>query len=269
MSFDDDAFARRTAEPEKSNKTCLILGLIGGGFVALMLLCGGCCFFGMQVGFDELETQVVSDLSGNPVVDEHLDNIESAELDFWKSVEQQQTQGGDAWVFRVTGSKASGTLYVDGLEPGNQFSTITAGELELDSGETYDLFGPEEEILLPSLDILPEEALNDAPLQGIVESDESSGQIDEFTRQVRDDIAEHPVILEHIGEITGIEQDTERSIAEPGPDVYVFKITGSKAFGLLRADCRTVSAEEEDVVAGELIVDSGERFQLFPDNPLE
>lgn len=267
MSFDDDAFARRSPEPEKSKNTCLILGIIGGGFVAFLLVCGGCCFLGFQASFEQIEQQIASNLDGNPVVDEHLGSIESAELELIATAERQQTEGSDAWVFRLNGSKASGTVFIDGLVPGDQFTPISEAQLELDNGEVYDLFPPESEILMPSLDV-PAEELLDRFVEDVMEAQPNSEQIDEFTRQVRVDIAEHPVILEHLGEITGIRQDTVRSNSEPGPNVYVFRVTGSKASGLLRADCVTVSPEEEDVVAGELILDSGQRVQLFPENPL-
>jgi hypothetical protein len=38
---------------------------------------------------------------------------------------------------------------------------------------------------------------------------------------------------------------------------------------VLRAACLTVSDEEEDVVSGELIMDSGAKIQLFPEKPLD
>ena len=275
MSFDDDAFARRSPEPEKSKNTCLILGIIGIALLLLLMLCGGCIYVMylggsplMEAGFDELERQLLADLEGNPVLEEHLGTIQSADLELWQSAERQQTEGDQAWVFRVEGTEGSGTLLVDGLVPGDPSSRINAAQLELDNGEVYDLFAPESEILMPSVDGPAEERL-DGAVEDVMEAQPNSEQVDEFTRQVRVDIAEHPVILDHLGEITAIQQDTVRSNSEPGPNVYVFRVTGSKASGLLRADCITVSPEEEDVVAGELILDSGQRVQLFPENPLK
>jgi hypothetical protein len=92
---------------------------------------------------------------------------------------------------------------------------------------------------------------------------------DLFTEQVRTDIAEHPVIVEHIGEILEFVYDEDRSLEEEGEDVFVFRLRGDKGAGVLRAACLTVSDEEEDVVSGELIMHSGAKIQLFPEKPLD
>jgi hypothetical protein len=90
----------------------------------------------------------------------------------------------------------------------------------------------------------------------------------EISRQVQVEIEDNPVIVEHIGEINSFEHDMSMSLNEPGEDTFVFQITGNKGSGTLRADCITIDAEHEDVPRGELIMDSGERYQLFPDDPL-
>jgi hypothetical protein len=92
---------------------------------------------------------------------------------------------------------------------------------------------------------------------------------DEFARQVRVEVEDNPVIVEHIGTISTFEHDFGMSLDEPGEDTYVFHLTGDKGSGKLRADCITVDAEHEDVPRAELIMDSGESYQLFPGNPLQ
>ena len=92
--------------------------------------------------------------------------------------------------------------------------------------------------------------------------------LDEFARQVQVEIEDNPVIVEHIGEISSFEHDLSMSIDEPGEDTFVFHVTGTKGSGTLRADCITIDADREDVPRAELILDSGESYQLFPDDPL-
>lgn len=90
----------------------------------------------------------------------------------------------------------------------------------------------------------------------------------EITRQVQVEIEDNPVIVEHIGEISSFEHDMGMSLDEPGEDTFVFHISGDKGSGTLRADCITIDADHEDVPRGELIMDSGESYQLFPEDPL-
>ncbi len=91
--------------------------------------------------------------------------------------------------------------------------------------------------------------------------------LEEFDRQVQADIEDHPVIVEHIGAITELKHDFDLSTDEPG-DVWVFHISGDKGSGLLRANCVTIDEWTEQVDAGELTLDSGEVYELFPENPI-
>lgn len=90
---------------------------------------------------------------------------------------------------------------------------------------------------------------------------------DEFPGEIADDVQSNPVIQEHIGVISEIRFDLTGTGNEPGDDVFVFVIRGDKGSGLLRAECVTTGSGET-VRAAELILDSGERHQLFPGNPL-
>lgn len=90
------------------------------------------------------------------------------------------------------------------------------------------------------------------------------GLLDVFVDQVQADIEGNPVILRHIGTIDSMEIDWSATGEEPGEDVFVFRIKGSKGQGLLTAECVTVDADHEDVVAGKLELSSGETYNLFP-----
>jgi hypothetical protein len=209
----------------------MIVGIIGGSVLGVVLLCGGCCVGGYFFFTNHLTSGVRRALADNPVIQEHIGDIESLELDFAASMDHA---GDDVFIFRIEGSKGAGLLTAACLEDGAGGFDVLWGELKLDSGETVEL-APENDV---------------------------------FTPQVRSKIETHPVIVERIGAIAEFTTDWDSSMDEEGADVYVFRIRGDKGAGTLRAECITVSDEEEDVVSGELILESGEKLQLFPEKPL-
>jgi hypothetical protein len=91
---------------------------------------------------------------------------------------------------------------------------------------------------------------------------------EEFPGQVRADIETNAVIVEHIGAIEELVLDIDATGVEPGENVFVFNVRGSKGGGRLRAEVLSKSATEEQVVSAELLLESGGKHQLFPDRPL-
>ena len=89
------------------------------------------------------------------------------------------------------------------------------------------------------------------------------GALDEFERQVVQDIQDNPVMLEHVGQIQTIDIDWVATGQEPGDDVFVFDVTGSKGSGTLTAECITIDSGREDVVAARLRLPSGEDLDIF------
>lgn len=89
------------------------------------------------------------------------------------------------------------------------------------------------------------------------------GLLDDFEQQVAADIKDNPVILRHIGEITSIDTDWSATGDEPGDDVFVFRVAGTKGEASLVAECITVDIDHEDVVSGSLRLPSGETVDLF------
>ncbi len=89
--------------------------------------------------------------------------------------------------------------------------------------------------------------------------------------QVKQDILDNPVILEHVGNIETIEIDYEASAALPGDDVFVFLLAGSKGTAEMTATVKTLDEDTEKVVAGSLRLPSGQTMDLFPqeDAPAE
>ena len=226
---DDDDFRPRSRRRKQPDKTwlivSLILGAVGGGF----LLCCGATVALFNWALNDTTRTVRDGLTDNPVIREHLGEVQSFKMQKWASVMHDNEE---TYLFRIEGSLASGTITADCWPDDEGDDRAYSGVLTLDSGESFDL--------------IP----------------------DPFAEQVRADIAEHPVIVEHIGEIQEFDYDEDRSLEEEGEDVFVFRLRGDKGGGVLRAACLTVSDDEEDVVSGELIMESGEEYQLFPERPL-
>lgn len=99
--------------PSKSGKGCLI-GCLGVGFLAVFVCCGGTVavmYFALSVLSDEYKRQ----LTGNPVIEEHIGNIESMEFSWSATVEENSgNQGGGAQIgFEIQGSKGSGRVLIE------------------------------------------------------------------------------------------------------------------------------------------------------------
>ncbi|MHC4959907.1 MAG: hypothetical protein ACYTGN_16200 [Planctomycetota bacterium] len=88
--------------------------------------------------------------------------------------------------------------------------------------------------------------------------------LDVIAEQVKLDIQDHPLILEHIGSIETIELDFTASAAQDDENAFVFNLKGSKGNGLLIAELETTDADTEKVVAATLRVASGKVIDLFP-----
>lgn len=252
MSYADESFSPRAREPEKSSSTCLILGLIFGGVGAFVLLCGGCCVGVVMFGLDQIGSEIERDLADNPVIQEHIGNFQTFEMDKWKSIQHSDE---DIYVFRVSGPNGSGTIEAECLDNDEGIYEVWSGELRMDSGETYDLF--------PDGDRWQTEGIDDSDMGGLFDFGS-----DEFAQQVQTAVENNPVFVQHIGDVTEFTYDLDLSVEEEGADTFVFHVKGSRGNATLRAECITVDADTEDVPSGELVMESGERHQLYPENPL-
>ncbi len=89
------------------------------------------------------------------------------------------------------------------------------------------------------------------------------GLFDVFIDQVKADIKDNPVIVQHIGTIQSMEIDWAGTGSEPDENTFVFNVTGSKGSGVLTAECITIDANTEDVRSGKLETSAGQTFDLF------
>ena len=121
----------------------------------LIFGCGGCAvicilamFFGgwalMKLGLGVFADEVESELRSNPVIIEHVGRIEEFELDLSASVAEA---GGEDFVFEVSGTKGSGLVTATCVTNEEGIEEVVSGTIQLESGETLDLF-PEDEAVL-------------------------------------------------------------------------------------------------------------------------
>lgn len=125
-----------------------------GPLFALGIACGGCLILGVvavvagglliKFGLGFFAEQVEADLRDNPVIIEHLGQLEELKLDFEATL---AAPGEDDYVFEASGTKGTGTLRVTSVTVDDETEDVVAGTLQLASGEEFDLFPKREKRL--------------------------------------------------------------------------------------------------------------------------
>jgi hypothetical protein len=125
----------------------LIFGCGGCAVVAaLVLVLGGWGL--LRLGLGVFSDEVESELRSNPVIIEHVGRIEEFELDLSASIAES---GGEDFVFKVSGTKGSGLVTATCITNDEGIEEVVAGTIQLESGETLDLF-PKDEIVIDDLE---------------------------------------------------------------------------------------------------------------------
>jgi hypothetical protein len=251
MSIGDDDINQTPSTEERKSNSCLVIGLIIGGLTGVTLLCGGCCIGSFYFRANSVADDIASDLQNNPVMAEHIGDVESLDADLSSLVSTDEQ-----YVFHVTGTLNSGTITADCVQDGDGLFHVMWGELELDNGEVYELFPDGRDDLEVATTGEHNQFWSDTYRQDVID------------RLVKEDIADQEVLREHIGAIQRLASDEELSLREPG-DVWVFDISGEQGAGMLRANCVLVSDNDIDVDSAVLMLDSGENVQLFPEKPMD
>jgi len=86
-----------------------------------------------------------------------------------------------------------------------------------------------------------------------------------FTDQVRAVLDANPVVQEHVGVVEELEFEFEATGEYEDPDVFVFRVSGPRGSGLVSAKLVSVDADTEELQSGTLHLDSGEVFELLPE----
>jgi hypothetical protein len=130
---------------------------------ALIFGCGGCAVivvlatvFGgwalIKLGFGVFADEVENDLRTNPVITEHIGRIEEFDLDLGASI---AAEGDEDFVFHVSGTKGSGLVTATCVTNENGVEEVVSGTIQLESGETLDLF-PEDDEVVHDVEIIEE-----------------------------------------------------------------------------------------------------------------
>lgn len=120
---------------------CLVWGIIGVAGVALLICCGiaGLGYW----GWNEAGKVFKDQLATNPVVQEHLGELESANMD----LQRMSNSNGDVAI-SLKGSKGEGTALLPPNAAPDADGIIWEGILELPDGSVYPLSGETEEMEL-------------------------------------------------------------------------------------------------------------------------
>ena len=135
-----------TQDPSRSKsfpwKKVLVFGCSGCAVVVILaMVFGGWAL--MKLGLGVFSDEVESELRSNPVIIEHVGRIEEFELDLGASVAEE---GSEDFIFRVSGTKGSGLVTATCVTNADGMEEVAAGTIQLESGETLDLF-PEDELI--------------------------------------------------------------------------------------------------------------------------
>lgn len=143
--FDESPAGAQTEAPfKKSRRGCFLGCAIVSGIV--MLVCCGGGYWAMDFVSQQLGDQVVRQTAGDPVMAEHIGELETARFEWWETGQQSQQAKAEGkngvMVFSIEGSKGSGQLLVD-QDASNQpdFDSMT---LVLEDGSRFPLAGSTE-----------------------------------------------------------------------------------------------------------------------------
>ncbi len=117
-----------------NRKKALIAGVLGAAGCGLLVLLGtaGVVF----VGWNLFQDQAEKALDANPVIRQHVGEIERIEADL---VASALAEGVDDFVFRIEGTKGTGVVAAEFVTIDADTEEIRSGTLRLSSGETYEL----------------------------------------------------------------------------------------------------------------------------------
>ncbi len=147
QGFSTDAATSQGFDPHgrpprrKSSTGCWILAivlLLGGA--AALICCGGGLWV-MRFGLNMVTTEVEDQLRDNPRLREQVGDVESFEMDWTRSLRDQDE---DTFVYRVRGTKGTGQVTVRHVTGDDGNEKILSAQLRLPSGETVELV-PESE----------------------------------------------------------------------------------------------------------------------------
>ncbi|WP_372725529.1 hypothetical protein [Novipirellula sp.] len=132
-------FAGQQPPPPQSNTWKWVIGIILGVCVVGGLVCCGGAYFMFRMGQGMMADMITQEVAANPVIQEHIGEIQSAELNLAATGEAGQNEPGTL-AFDIVGSKGSGVLEIkqDPSNNGNGIS-IRSAELVMPDGTRYEV----------------------------------------------------------------------------------------------------------------------------------
>jgi hypothetical protein len=115
--------------PQKSRKK-LVWILLGVGALLVVLVCGGVIGV-VKFGFNIIEAEIRNQVRDEPVLIEHIGQIEKMDVDLTESA---ALNDDDTFVYHVTGSKGSGVLTVKHVTNDAGDEEIQSADLRLPDG---------------------------------------------------------------------------------------------------------------------------------------
>jgi hypothetical protein len=109
-----------------------LVGFLAGGALLVIALIAGLGWFGIQ----EVTRQARAALQVNPVIAEHIGEIELLEIDLPGTGE---VAGAETIVFSVVGARGSGTIAADLVTVDADTEKVVGGELRLADGRVFPL----------------------------------------------------------------------------------------------------------------------------------
>ena len=111
-----------------------VLGTVGVLVVLAALVCCGGGYFVWQFGSEALARSVREDLQGNPVIEEHIGEIESVQMNL-QATAQEQENVPNSITFDIEGTQGEGRLVV--LQQAGAEGTISSAVLVLPDGTRH------------------------------------------------------------------------------------------------------------------------------------
>jgi hypothetical protein len=130
-----DSYGPPQTPPRRSSSGCWIWAIVAGVGLLLLMCCGGGVLlvgFGLQIVTTEIEDQ----LSGNPILQEHIGEVQSFEMDWSRSFADEDD---DTFIYQVRGTQGEGRVTVKHITGDDGNEVILSAELRLPNGETIDL----------------------------------------------------------------------------------------------------------------------------------
>lgn len=104
-------YAQAPPPAKKSSAKFWLIGCGVTGLLGVFVCCGGGLLM-TQFGMSMLAAQFQNQLEGNPVIVEHIGEIESMNMSWGETMKAAQSGDGQELAFAINGSKGSGTILV-------------------------------------------------------------------------------------------------------------------------------------------------------------